>query len=328
MELVSIVIPVYNIKDYLRQCIDSIKAQTYENIEILMVDDGSTDGSSELCDELALHDERIVVIHKENGGVSSARNYGIEASNGTYITFIDGDDWVENNYIETLYFSAIEKGADVSAVGYVYQYDNGQSKPLLITDDTVELAGADALNQACDAFRPWVGFAWGKLVRKSLLDQNDVRFDTSIRICEDSLFWYSVFENVKSAVKNKETLYNYRIRQTSATRTAKKSLKALETKIHSFEKSLIIANRYPETTFQYRIQTTLFFDVISYISAMFCSKQYDKSKINQLNQKLKSLKNPHVMKNLSIGVRLRFYIFSISPKVLYWCERVKEKVWR
>ena len=100
---ISVILPVYNVEKYLRQCLDSVINQTYKNLEIILVNDGSTDNSGKICEEYALNDERIKVIHKENGGISSARNAAIDIAKGQYITFIDSDDDVELDYIDYLY---------------------------------------------------------------------------------------------------------------------------------------------------------------------------------------------------------------------------------
>lgn len=98
--LISVIVPVYNVEKYLRRCVESIMSQTYKEIEILLIDDGSTDDSGRICDDLALKDRRIHVFHKENGGVSSARNLGIERACGDYICFVDSDDWIDIDYFE------------------------------------------------------------------------------------------------------------------------------------------------------------------------------------------------------------------------------------
>lgn len=115
--LISIIVPVYNIKEYLPRCVESLRAQTYSNIEILLVDDGSTDGTGALCDELAAKDERIRVFHKENGGSSSARNLGLSKAQGEYIGFVDSDDYVEPDMYECLYRALQEQDAQIAQVG-------------------------------------------------------------------------------------------------------------------------------------------------------------------------------------------------------------------
>ena len=102
-ELISVIIPVYKVEDYIHRCVDSVLTQTYGNLEIILVDDGSPDRCGEICDEYAAKDKRVVSIHKKNGGLSDARNAGMEVCEGEYITFLDSDDWVVPNYIERLY---------------------------------------------------------------------------------------------------------------------------------------------------------------------------------------------------------------------------------
>lgn len=112
--LVSIIVPVYNVKPYLSRCVDSLLGQSYQNMELLLVDDGSTDGSEALCDEYAAQDARVRVLHKKNGGLSDARNAGVDAAKGEYLSFVDGDDWVSPYYIENLYRALEQAGADFS----------------------------------------------------------------------------------------------------------------------------------------------------------------------------------------------------------------------
>ena len=113
MPHVSVIVPVYNVEEYLRKCIDSIVAQTLKDIEIILVDDGSTDGSGTICDEYASQDKRVRVVHKINGGLSSARNTGIEAASAPFLMFIDSDDWVEPNFCEKPYLAAKNNNADL-----------------------------------------------------------------------------------------------------------------------------------------------------------------------------------------------------------------------
>lgn len=132
--LVSIIIPVYNVVDYVEECVSSILAQTYKNIEMILVDDGSTDGSAEICDEYAKSDSRITVIHKENGGLSDARNVGLDHASGAYISFIDSDDVVSEIFIEALYSALVESGTLISAVPRGSEFLDGGSPNLRSLD--------------------------------------------------------------------------------------------------------------------------------------------------------------------------------------------------
>lgn len=113
-ELISVIVPVYNVEEYLHRCIDSILNQTYNNIEIILIDDGSTDNSGKICDEYALKDTRIKVIHKENGGLSNARNAGLNSMTGKYVTFIDSDDYIDSKFIQTLFINLKKCNVDIS----------------------------------------------------------------------------------------------------------------------------------------------------------------------------------------------------------------------
>lgn len=118
-ELITLVIPIYNIENYLGRCLDSVINQTYKDLEIILVNDGSTDNSLEICESYAKEDSRIKIINKNNGGLSSARNVGLDACKGDYVTFIDSDDWVSLDYIEILYKNIIDNNADISIINAI-----------------------------------------------------------------------------------------------------------------------------------------------------------------------------------------------------------------
>ncbi|MCM1500999.1 MAG: glycosyltransferase [Clostridium sp.] len=142
---VSVIVPVYNVMPYLRKCIDSIVNQTYEQLEILLVDDGSTDGSGKVCDEYAEHDCRVRVIHKKNGGLSDARNVGIEAATGEYVAFIDSDDFVSEAFIEVMLKALCDSHADMSMVKRESAFWDGEKLdnniPIIRTaDDNIQVS--------------------------------------------------------------------------------------------------------------------------------------------------------------------------------------------
>ena len=124
--LISIIIPVYNVEEYIEQCIQSVINQTYKKLEIILIDDGSLDKSGKICDAYADRDKRIIVIHKENGGLSDARNKGIDIASGEYITFVDSDDYVEDSFIEDLYTTLINNNAEMSICNIIKVNDKGE----------------------------------------------------------------------------------------------------------------------------------------------------------------------------------------------------------
>ena len=135
--LISVIVPVYKTEKYLNKCIESIVNQTYENLEIILVDDGSPDNCPSICDSWAEKDKRIKVIHKENAGVSAARNSALEIFSGKYVSFVDSDDWIDNDCIEYLYNSVVSTGADVVCACIYYEYLNKKGKVLSCDDEVI-----------------------------------------------------------------------------------------------------------------------------------------------------------------------------------------------
>ena len=172
-DLISVVIPVYNVKPYLERCINSVVNQTYKNLEIILVDDGSTDGSDKICDDYSKKYKNIEVIHKKNGGLSDARNVGIENAHGQYIQFIDSDDYVNNKMIEILYNNLKNTNSDIS-VCRPYSFSNvSEIKDYKIEENLVEYEGIDILKNMYNDYLVTV-VAWNKLYKKSIF--NKIRY--------------------------------------------------------------------------------------------------------------------------------------------------------
>ena len=165
--LVSIIVPIYKVESYLRRCLDSIVHQTYTNLEIILVDDGSPDNSPQICDEYASRDNRIVVIHKKNGGLSDARNAGLDICTGEYISFIDSDDWVEKNYIETLISSALMQDADIVIGSFDLIRDNKSEASEPFQSGTFDKK--EIFFKIITAQTTHLGISWGKLYKKKIL---------------------------------------------------------------------------------------------------------------------------------------------------------------
>lgn len=147
-ELISVIVPIYNVEEYLDRCVNSIVNQTYRNIEILLIDDGSKDNSGKISDERAKKDDRIRVFHKENGGLSDARNYGIERAKGAIYSFIDSDDYVDEKFIEIMYENMIATGSQISAVGYKKFTDKyAMNVSASYVDNTVTMTSLEALTR-------------------------------------------------------------------------------------------------------------------------------------------------------------------------------------
>ena len=211
--LVSIVLPVFNVEPYLAQCLDSIRCQTFVGWELVLVDDGSTDRSGEICDAYSQKDERIKVVHVTNGGVSHARNVGNELAKGEWITYVDGDDWLDDDYLDKLY-EPISQSQEIEFVqGGCQQYK--ESKGCKMFQQYQYYQGSDPL-YLLNHFR---GLTFSKLFKKNILVENHVLFDEKVKIGEDYLFTLDYIKFVHDYCFIDSTSYYYRYREGSSSKS-------------------------------------------------------------------------------------------------------------
>lgn len=221
-EKVSIIVPIYNIELYLKQCLDSLYNQTYNNIEIILVDDGSTDGSSEICDMYMIKDRRFRVIHKSNEGLVCARKTGLSAATGAYIAYVDGDDWIEPNMIERLYDILISENVDIAMCGR-YEDTGDMHRPIYhgIAEgryDKGQLMKQVYPNMIVNGgFFEWGLFpgVWDKLFKRESLERFQMDVDNRLTMGEDAACTYPCLLNAKSIYVLHECLYHYRQTTTS-----------------------------------------------------------------------------------------------------------------
>ena len=210
--LLSIIVPIYNVEQYLDRCIQSILNQTYQNLEIILVDDGATDCSGAIADSYAAKDKRIKVFHKENGGLSDARNYGLEHVTGDYILFIDSDDFIVNIMCERLITVASSNNADiVSCNYYIYRGDDDISiHNMSVQDDKRTFTGMDMLRYYLLKTEPFdLNVVWNKIFKLDLFNGVEpVRFPKG-RVQEDNFTIFRLFLNANSIVTVNEPLYYY-----------------------------------------------------------------------------------------------------------------------
>lgn len=204
--LVSISVPVYNVESYLPKCLDSLISQTLKDIEIILVDDGSTDSSGRICDQYASKDDRIRVIHKENGGLASARQAALEVACGEYFCACDADDWVEPNMYDLMYNKAKEINADVVSCDYFANYPN---------NDEVEHRCLTTLVESQDLFHDTLSgkfphMIWNKLIRRSVFGDYNIYWESGINQGEDFLISLKLFQHPLKLSHVPQCLYHYR----------------------------------------------------------------------------------------------------------------------
>jgi len=217
----SIIVPVYNAAKYIRQCIESIIYQDYEDWELLLIDDGSNDESGVICDEYALRDNRIKVKHVNNGGASKARNLGLDIATGEYVWFIDADDWIENNSLSQL---LIKVKTDIVFFGFKRIFSDGQ-----ISVCQIQPKGSDYYNDKYttaidDLFlssEAYFGYSWNKLFKRDIIEKYRIRFNENLIIKEDEVFTFEYIRRISSLTISCATPYNYRILDNSVSHSLK-----------------------------------------------------------------------------------------------------------
>lgn len=303
MPLVSVIIPIYKVEPYLRRCLDSIVSQTYTNLEIILVDDGSPDNCPQICDEYAANDKRIVVIHKENGGLSDARNAGLDICKGDYVSFVDSDDWVDEKYVEILLKLVISSKADI-AIGENDQI-NGVDNKLQQNFKIQEYTSKESLHHLFTQNHMAFITSWGKIYRKDLFF--NLFFPTG-KYHEDEFTTYILYYRSKKIVYTNDILYYYFRRSNSIT-----------------------GARHPWDVLDYLEQRYLFFkekkeiDLLSYLLPPLCWQllcaYWDQTKRKQkesaekyLGQFRYYMKDAKITK-MSLFQRISLSIFSCIPQL-------------
>jgi glycosyltransferase involved in cell wall biosynthesis len=224
--LVSIIIPIYNSEAFLDKCVQSALNQTYNNIEVILVDDGSIDSSGEMCDNYASIDSRVKVIHKNNGGLVSSRKAGLQASDGEYILYIDGDDWIESNIIESYIDPVLKFNADVVVSSHIVNLEGLES--ILPNSLPAGVYNKEKLESIVYPKMLYTGnfsqfgiftYSWGKLYKKEILFKNQLNVDDNITMGEDALLFYPTLLDANTLVILDQPYYHYRQRADSLIKT-------------------------------------------------------------------------------------------------------------
>ena len=215
-DLISVIVPVYNPGKYFEKCVNSILTQTYNNIELILVDDGSTDGSSLLCDKFAEKDSRIKVIHKENGGAASARNAGLDVATGDYIAFIDADDYIDSDMYESMYDDIIQNDADAARCGIVREYENGRTEEWGTNNHKLRVVEREqVMKDVAEAYGIVPVHLGNKLFKTECV--NSIRMDVRFKFAEDTLFNFMVAGNISKMVYHDLDKYHYVVNSSSIT---------------------------------------------------------------------------------------------------------------
>lgn len=317
--MISVIVPVYNPGKYLKTCIESILNQSYKDLEIIFINDGSTDGSDLTLAEYAQKDSRIVVITQENQGVSSARNKGIEIAKGDYITFVDSDDELDPQMYETLNNLAVEHNADIAHCGYRRVYQNGSYTDFCGTYKTYTQDSTQALNCLLTGTL-FVGSLCNKIYKKQLF--NGVSSHPQFRINEDILMNFHLFRNANHTVFIDAPLYYYNYNINSSSVSAMEFARLSD----MCKVSEIIFNECKGTELL-EVAAKRYFSILctTYRKYIFESIRSTKNERKSISNKISLIKKS----NISIGSRnfINYYVMRFCPwgyKLLYSCyDRIR-----
>ena len=311
--MISVVIPIYNVEKYLKKCIESVINQTYKNLEIILVNDGSTDNSKNIIDEYSLIDNRIKVINKKNGGLSDARNVGIEIAKGDYIAFLDSDDWIELNMYEKLYSYIKQENADIVQCSYQEVY-NEEVNNQKIKEEIKLISGKDSLYNLSGENHGKTVVVWNKIYKRELF--NDIRFPKG-KYHEDEFTTYKLLYKANKIVDLNLPLVYYRQRDGSIM-NSKFNIKRLDA-LEAFNERLAF---YKEKNLNELQQITI--AQILHFTNLFYIKIKDsdiKNKYEILKILRQNIKNDYIlfMKNkyVSLKQKILLTIFVLNKEIFY-----------
>lgn len=317
---ISIIIPVYNVEKYLEQCVKSILYQSYENKEIILVDDGSTDNSPKLCDELASENKCVNVIHKKNGGLSDARNKGIEKASGDYILFVDSDDFIEENSLKYIADIVNENPADVVFLEAQKYFENGTQIPLGdgITKESVYKKSKDEVLSFISQCPKYPASACSKLIKSELFDNSEVLFEKGL-LSEDLDWTLKLLLKAETFDYCNKMYYNYRQNRVgSITNIA--DIKKIQDMIYILEKWAKIAQEKPINEKNFILSQMAYeLPIIIYLYGQL-KKEYRSQFKNRINNLLFLLKYRTELKYKCVKLILKLFdieITSLLINILY-----------
>lgn len=246
-EIVTVIVPVYNVEKYISECIKSIVEQTYTKLDIILVDDGSTDNSGLICDEYKGIDDRIRVVHKKNGGAASAKNVGLDLVKGNYVCFVDSDDFLSKDYVEKLLKNMIENNSDISECLFFNLYKDEKLNESFYSQNRI-FSSEQYLEQYIKDWKS--SLFWNKLFKANVI--NNIRFKKERRCIDDEFFTYKVILNSKRVSKLDEPIYFYRQRKSSAINNSRNNTQKVQDSIDILiERYSLVTNKYPKLKKEY-----------------------------------------------------------------------------
>ncbi len=312
--MVSVIVSVCNLERYIERCVESLRKQTCSDFEIVVVDDGSTDRSAEICDEIARKDARITVIHRENGGLSAARNTGLDHAKGDFVLFVDGDDYAEPEYVERLYEESVATDADIVLCNYFYKNDEGE---LVDRSNYSYVAGKGPFHnlQALYMFEDqqygtFFDVVWNKMFRKSLFD--GVRFPEGISLVEDISIMPELYYRAERISVIGDKLYNYIYRQSSLSNGTYDKEEDYRLRKPMMEERL---KKY----IAWEIKELILIHIIHLYALVFRHTGGRDKRLNELQKEYRRWYRKGVYKGkVPAGRRVKFFLGAVSLKLYFY----------
>ena len=335
-ELISIIVPVYNVEKYLEQCIETLIKQTYKNIEIILIDDASTDSSGEICDQYKKREKNLIVIHKQkNEGASKARNDGIEIAKGKYIAFVDSDDYIDITMYDKLHKKIKEDDSDIAISGYSKVMDNGRIKDFILDINNYpknnkvlyDMIGVKPESK----YDISIGMSvWKCLYKSSIIKNNNICFETNRdSISEDMIFQIEYFKYVDRVSLLKDCLYKYRFNDKSISNSYKKDRFEKQKDWYVKERKMLQERNLSNQEILDRLDRTFFMKVKASIKQ---EVKYNPKNKKEIKKNIEKILNDELLikclKEYSIkkaNLKLKMYIYLLQNKlvnVLYYIYKI------
>lgn len=318
-EKISVIVPIYNVEKYLNRCVKSILKQTYKNIEVILVDDGSTDDSGKICDQLAEKDDRIKVIHKKNGGMSDARNAGLEIVSGEYIAFVDSDDWVSPVMFERLYATLKKYDTELVVCEPIYAYET-YIEGRQLSGKSFELSKREATELLIED-RKFRSVVWNKLYDKRLW--SDIRFPKG-KHYEDVHIVYKIYDMCERIAFLDQGLYYYFQRSQSIVHSVK--IESHMELIYAVEERLkFLQLKYPDMLPQLSA-SVISAVLIVYREAGIYQIKLDTDTKKYMREKINSYKRKNMFRYLSPRMKIEYILYLLMPEGLVKISKYTEKM--
>lgn len=315
---ISVIIPIYNSEKYLSNCINSILKQDYQDFEVILVNDGSTDGSLNICKQYIETDDRICLIDKLNSGVSDSRNVGILKSTGEYIFFCDSDDLLFEDCFSTLVKYAKEYNADLVGAGFrSFLSSNDKTLRISVSDNILCMNRSEALDTyGTTAKGPICSFVFPKIFSRKIIIDNNLFFRRDLFYKEDTVFSVSFIEKASRIVCVNKVIYQYRFHNNSATVRCLNFPETWRNRQNATNAILEVAKKYTNSNFIKEVYFDIFNQYIGELLAIYLQNCQDKNRISYLKQKIKEAYKCNNLPRLSNKQKLKFFLVMYSPALI------------